>query len=386
MKKPLLTVCLITYNHAKFIKQSINSILEQETDFPWQLVIADDYSTDGTRDILKEYQSKHPERVQLILQKKNVGAESNWTDLLAAAQSKYVVYGEGDDYYIDPAKLQKQVDFLEQHPDYAICFHPVNVVYDDGLHPTELFPSPEQRFNKTVLTSKDLLANNFMQTNSVMYRWEFTNKDVRKTLPKGIIPGDWYLHLYHAKRGKIGFIDDVMSVYRRHSGGLWWDQRSNPHLIWKKYGYNYLLLLHHIMLLYGNDTEGKKIINNHIAGSYEAIAAMEDKAAGDHVATAAIGELSAETWDYIRHLMQQVEHYSKHDAYLQGVSDRNTQLYEESERQNQEQRHEIQELTKELVSIKTSKAWKAAHLARRSKHAARHPINSAKRIVRRTKR
>lgn len=242
MKKPVLTVCLITYNHAKYIRQALDSILEQQTNFAWELVIADDCSTDGTRDILREYQAKNSERIRLVLQKTNIGPEKNWLELLSQAKTEYVLYGEGDDYFTDPTKLQRQVDFLQSHKDFSVCFHPVKVIYDDGSRPDELFPHPEQRLGKKVLEFKDLLARNFMQTNSVMYRWRFSREDVQKVFPKGIVPGDWFLHLLHAQKGKIGFIDRPMSAYRRHPGGIWWEADNNIDAIWRKYGIPHLRL------------------------------------------------------------------------------------------------------------------------------------------------
>ncbi len=242
MVKPLLSVCIITYNHAQYIRKCLDTVLEQRVNFQWQIIIADDCSTDGTQEILLEYKEKYPERIRLVLQKSNLGPEKNWLDLLSHAKSEYVLYGEGDDYFIDPTKLQRQVDFLESHEDFSVCFHPVKVVYDDGSRPDELFPLPEQRANKKVLEFKDLLVRNFMQTNSVMYRWRFAKEDVHKVFPKGIVPGDWFLHLLHAQVGKIGFIDRAMSVYRRHPGGVWWEADNNIDNIWRKYGIPHLRL------------------------------------------------------------------------------------------------------------------------------------------------
>lgn len=277
MKKPLLTVCLLTYNHAQYVREAVDSILEQETDFAWQLVIADDHSTDGTQDILKEYQKKYPERIALILQKKNKGPEANWLDLISFPKTKYVLYAEGDDYFIDSSKLQRQVDFLESHKDYSLCFHPVRVVYEGMSKKDEVFPTPQARFNKRSLRFDDLLQTNFIQTNSVMYRWRYATENIKDTYPKGIIPGDWYLHLLHAQTGKIGFIDRVMTVYRRHSLGLWWESDKNLDAIWKKHGSGHMQLYAEMMKLSGDRASQKNVIAAKIQKLFHDLHAVDIK-------------------------------------------------------------------------------------------------------------
>jgi glycosyltransferase involved in cell wall biosynthesis len=252
VKKPLLSVCIITYNHARYIEEAIDSILAQKVDFPWQLIIADDCSTDSTREILQAYKKKYPDLIHLILQKQNVGPERNWLDLIAYPKTKYLLYAEGDDYLIDPTKLQRQVDFLETHKDFSMCFHPVQVLYEDKPKIHELFPDPKQFANKRTFGVDDLLAHNFIQTNSVMYRWQFSRKNVKDVFPKNIIPGDWFLHLLHAEAGKIGFMNRVMAVYRRHPGGIWWESSHNVDVIWKKYGLPHLRFFVELLKRYGN--------------------------------------------------------------------------------------------------------------------------------------
>ena len=121
MKDILVSVCLITYKHEKYIQQAIESILTQNIKFSWEIIIADDCSPDGTREILLKYKEQHPDLIQLILQKKNVGPGDNYIALMSAAQGKYIAYLEGDDYWSDPNKLQRQIDFLESNPDYGMA-------------------------------------------------------------------------------------------------------------------------------------------------------------------------------------------------------------------------------------------------------------------------
>ncbi|GMO53896.1 MAG: hypothetical protein Ta2G_12510 [Termitinemataceae bacterium] len=188
--------------------------------------------------LLENTKKKYPSIIKPIYQSENQYSKgvivSNYNFI--RIQGKYVSICEGDDYFTDFNKLQKQFDFLEAHSECSICFHPVNVVFECGEEAPSIFPSPEHRFNKTILTLDDLLERNFIQTNSVMYRWRFTNEDVLNYFPKNILPGDYYLHLLHAQKGDIGFMDDVMAVYRRHSGGIWWDSYNNLYDLHLKHG------------------------------------------------------------------------------------------------------------------------------------------------------
>lgn len=221
MTIPKVSVLCITYNHARFIRDALDGFVMQKTNFPFEVLIHDDASTDGTADIIREYTEKYPDIIKPILQTENQwsrGVDFIGTFLCPKIRGQYVCLNEGDDYWTDPYKLQKQVDFMDAHTDYSVCFHPVRVVWDNGTHPDSIFPSKKHRFNKTTLELSDLLKHNFIQTNSVMYRWRHDCVSLR---PIGILPGDWYLHLLHAQVGKIGFISDIMSVYRRNDGGIW---------------------------------------------------------------------------------------------------------------------------------------------------------------------
>ncbi len=216
-----VAVICITYNHVDFISSALNSMLSQHTNFDYEIIICDDASTDGTQEIIRKYQKKHS-NIKATLRSKNVGALENFIDCLNNASSKYLIVNEGDDYFTDPHKLQKQVDFLDLNPDCSICFHPVKVIWEDGSQPESIFPEPDFIFNKKKLSIDDLLQHNFIQTNSCMYRWRFNGVErIRDVFPKNIIPGDYFLHLLHAEKGKIGFIPDIMAIYRKHSGGIW---------------------------------------------------------------------------------------------------------------------------------------------------------------------
>lgn len=224
-----ISIVCITYNHERFIRDCLEGFVMQKTNFPFEILINDDASTDKTADIIREYEAKYPDMFRCVYQTENQWGKKNpFTDILfPMVRGKYVALNEGDDYWTDENKLQKQVDFMETHSDFSVCFHPVTVHWDDNSEPDSVFPSAKERFYKTELTLDDLLKRNFIQTNSVLYRWRF-HRDSLKLFPDGILPMDWYLHLLHAQTGKIGFLPDVMSVYRRNQGGIWTEAERTP--------------------------------------------------------------------------------------------------------------------------------------------------------------
>lgn len=236
MMNPKLTVVSISYNQEKYIRQALESFLMQKTNFPIEIIIADDASTDKTQEIIAEYAEKYPEKIKPVFRKKNLGAMENFIETLASVKSEYVIYCEGDDYFTDSLKLQKQVDFLDANPDYSICFHPVRVFFEDGSRADDIFPTKEMLLDRTTFELDDLIKQNFMQTNSVMYRWRFNEENIKEIFPKDIMPGDWFLHLLHSQKGKIKYIDEVMADYRRHQEGIWWESSINAEKIHLKYG------------------------------------------------------------------------------------------------------------------------------------------------------
>jgi glycosyltransferase involved in cell wall biosynthesis len=228
----------------------------QNTNFNFEVLIGEDCSTDSTREIVKEFEEKYPNIIKPIYRNKNIGATLNFRDVLLKAQSKHIAICEGDDFFTDEHKLQLQADFLDKNPDYSMCFHPGKVIYENNEKEESIFPEHKDREKFTV---EELLRGNFMLTNTVMYR-----RLEYKNLPTNIIPGDWYLHLYHAKFGEIGFIDKVMSVYRRHAGGIWWDSHKNPDNILEKHGAAILAMYFELLKLYEDKKEYKDIIMGNI--------------------------------------------------------------------------------------------------------------------------
>ena len=180
--------------------------------FRSEVLIYDDASTDTTADIIQEYADKYPDIVKPLFEKENqfsrgenVSKKYNWPRV----QGEYVALCEGDDYWTDENKLQKQVDFLDSHPDCSLCFHPVRIVDQSNPAREEIYPDQKLLQRAGELNFASLLKRNFIQTNSVVYRWRF-HKESYNLMPEHILPGDWFLHLLHAQVGKIGFLPEVM--------------------------------------------------------------------------------------------------------------------------------------------------------------------------------
>jgi glycosyltransferase involved in cell wall biosynthesis len=265
---PLVSITCLTYNHAAYIRQTLDSFLMQKTDFPFEILINDDCSTDGTVEILREYQAKYPDVIKPVFHDENVFSQGKRgmfaRFLFPIARGKYLALCEGDDYWTDPEKLQLQVDQMDLHPDWALCFHQTREVFDGHEMPDVVRPGevPASGFSVEML-----LRTNFIQTNSVMYRKQDYSK-----LAVNLMPTDLYLHLFHAQFGDIGFIPREMSVYRRHPGGLWWDAgQENQGEIWIKFGVDIVAMWLEVRKLYGGEPTYGAIIGDHIRASLAAL-------------------------------------------------------------------------------------------------------------------
>ena len=232
-----VTIATITYNQENYIRQALESFVSQKTNFEFSVIISDDCSTDGTSAIIQEFARQYPHIIFPVFHETNIGVQANYIETLSRIATEFAVICEGDDYFTDIKKLQKQVDYLDTHKEISLCFHPVNVIYEGKKRSPSVFPSNSYRFNKSLLTVDDLLKRNFIQTNSAMYRWRFTqNGSFESTFPKDILPCDHYLHLLHAQVGGIAYINGNMAVYRRHPSGIWDDSDKDERKFYLKYG------------------------------------------------------------------------------------------------------------------------------------------------------
>ncbi|MBD2209700.1 glycosyltransferase [Nostoc linckia FACHB-104] len=215
-----LSVLMITYNHEAFIAQAIESILLQEVNFDYEIVIGEDCSTDNTRKILLNYQEKYPDKIRLILPENNLGMQKNFSETFKSCQGKYIALLEGDDYWISSNKLQKQVDFLEKNSEYIICFHNAWVKHTESKN--DYFMN--SNINKDVFDITDIIKLDwFIATASMVFR----NNIIE--LPDwldNLMVADMPLQLLLSEHGKFKYLDEVMSVYRRHENGInvWFSQ------------------------------------------------------------------------------------------------------------------------------------------------------------------
>lgn len=208
-----VSVCMITYQHEAFVAKAIEGVLMQKTNFPFNLVIGDDCSKDNTVEIIKRYSEAKECNISLITHDSNVGMMPNFMGTLSACKGKYIAICEGDDYWTDENKLQKQFDFLEQNPDSVICFHNA-IIVNEVNQTSKLFGE----YSKAEYEGKDLLDQWLIPTASVFFRnilpKEFPSFFHRST------HGDLSLFMYLSEFGKISFIDEVMSAYRINSIGV----------------------------------------------------------------------------------------------------------------------------------------------------------------------
>lgn len=255
MQEVKVTVLCLAYNHAKFIRKALDGFVMQKTNFPFEVLVHDDASTDGTADIVREYAERFPDIIKPILQTENQyshGGAISRRFLWPRIRGVYVASCEGDDYWVDERKLQKQADWLDAHPSSGLCFHYATVHWEDGRMPDEVFPD-ERRFGKPPFTFQGLLRRNFIQSSSVMYRWRLKGKEDALFPGVKMTPRDWLRHLYHAEGGEIGFIPDVMSVYRRHSGGVWWGSETRDAGFYLRNGLKHLEFFRAVRELFGYD-------------------------------------------------------------------------------------------------------------------------------------
>ncbi len=231
-----LSICIPTYNHKNYIKACLDGIIMQNTNFAFEALVGDDHSTDGTTEIIKQYAKKSPDKIIPILHPYNLSkirfipGKENFTYLLEKSRGKYIAICEGDDYWTDPYKLQKQIDFLEEHPDYALCFTDVNKLNQNTGKITNTLiknsylsakPMPEY------FTYKDYFKNYFFSpTLTSVFRNHIDIKAIKPWFVKCGY-GDLALWIYLSyTKGKVKVLSDVTGVYRKHNQGVF--NQKNP--------------------------------------------------------------------------------------------------------------------------------------------------------------
>lgn len=208
-----VSVLMVTYNHRQFIAEALESALNQKTSFEYEIVIGEDNSTDGTKEIVADYARRYPEKIRALLATRNRGMHENFFGTWKACKGQYIAVLEGDDFWTSELKLQRQVEFLDRHVEHSLCFHKVTMIHHDGSK--SIFPCSA----KARSTVEELLVENFIPTASVVAR----NGVIAEPPPwvYQLSMSDWPWWVLHGLCGTLGFMDEDMAVYRMHSGGLW---------------------------------------------------------------------------------------------------------------------------------------------------------------------
>ena len=236
-----VTICCITYKHEEYIASALDSFLMQKTNFKFKIFVGEDKGPDRTAEIVREYAEKYPDIIVPFIREENMGAQANLIDLCQRANSPYIAFCEGDDYWTDEYKLQKQYDLMQANPDWRICYSRVEIdapedwflrswfkANKDGRL---IFPDCEPTYK---VKTEPLVANDCVwvfpaQTATVFYRWNY-DLEIDDWFYKGLI-GDHPIFLMQLGEGKAGFLPDVTAVYRRSDVGVYMSQSMDEHFL-----------------------------------------------------------------------------------------------------------------------------------------------------------
>ena len=216
MERPTLSIYVPTFNHEHYIVQALDSILMQETSYTYEVLVGEDCSTDNTRAVLKEYEKQHPGKLQVFYREQNMrkqgNAVGNSGDLRSRCRGKYIIALEGDDYWTDPCKIDKQIRFLEEHPDYIAVAHNCFVVDHDSSRKDEVYPQCTDTEYTFDHFARDIMPG---QLTTVMLRNVYhDDRYDTSLLNRRIVPGDRLIYFWLLSNGKIHCIQEEMSAYR----------------------------------------------------------------------------------------------------------------------------------------------------------------------------
>ena len=220
MDKIQVSIRCFAYNHERFIRQCLDGFVMQKTDFRFEAIVHDDASTDNTAAIIREYAEKYPDIIKPIYETENQYSkhDGSLTRIMNAhTRGKYVAMCEGDDYWTDPYKLQKQVDFLESHPDYVMCSHLFDVYNERNK---QLQKNDESSFTGKSYDLDTLINGEwYFQPLTVLFRFDAYDREHFASYGLSM---DVILYYELLRRGGKGYcLPDVMAVYRIHDGGVW---------------------------------------------------------------------------------------------------------------------------------------------------------------------
>jgi glycosyltransferase involved in cell wall biosynthesis len=212
-----ISVLVVTYNHARFVRKALDGALAQRLPQPFEILISEDCSTDGTREIVQGYAESHPHLIRLLLSERNLRSNEVVARGFRAAHGRYVALLDGDDYWTSDDKLRAQVECLDARPDLTICFHNVQVVDEHSQSAGRLWNAPGQ---PELSGLYELLRGNFIATSSVVYR-RAAVREIPAWYDDFFPVTDWPLHVLYARQGGIGYLDRTLGAYRLHAGGLY---------------------------------------------------------------------------------------------------------------------------------------------------------------------
>lgn len=229
----MVTVVCITYKHEEFIAQALDSFLMQKTNFKYKIFVGEDCGPDGTADIIREYAKKYPDILVPFLREQNMGAQRNLIDMCQRATSPYIAFCEGDDYWVDEYKLQKQFDYMEAHPEIRVCCTQTEIVAPQDWHLRSWYkPMPDGKLllpdsvpgyvRAETFTAAYILGINVAHTSTHFYRWNY-DLVIPDWYYQGII-GDTPLLLLQLGTTQLGHIPEITSAYRINEGSIFFDK------------------------------------------------------------------------------------------------------------------------------------------------------------------
>lgn len=231
--KPLVSVCIQTFNHAPYIEKCLEGVLMQKTDFPFEIWVGEDNSTDGTREICLDYAQKYPDKINLVLHSRENNIKIHGTPTgrfnfsynLYSSRGKYIAVCEGDDFWTDPYKLQKQADFLERNSQYVISFHDCKIIdqHDKVIEEGRIKNESNTR------NSEELVTGSHLPTNTILF------KNLFKEYPCDFFEiknADTFIFAMLGHHGSGIYQKDIQkSMYRVHSGGMWSSENKRSKMI-----------------------------------------------------------------------------------------------------------------------------------------------------------
>ncbi len=235
-----VTIVCITYNHENFIAQALDSFVMQKTNFKYKIFVGEDCGTDGTAAIVRDYAQRYPGKIVAFIREKNMGAQRNLIDLCQRANSPYIAFCEGDDYWVDEYKLQKQFDYMERHRELRACCTQTEILAPEDWHLRSwyhpimggkiILPDSAPGYHKSeTFSAEEILNTNVPHTSTYFYRWNY-DMEIPDWYYRGFI-GDAPLLLMQLGNTRIGYIPQITSVYRINEGSVFFNKDRETHFL-----------------------------------------------------------------------------------------------------------------------------------------------------------